>query len=273
VASKTKSTAAPQFASPENRFRLAQLRAAIKPSRLYWFSTLRSTNDHARFLRTRGRLFAPAIVLTSRQTAGRGRGNNTWWSNRGVLTVTFVTPTQENVPPQQIPLIAGLAVREAVANITGEPDFQLKWPNDLLYRGRKLAGLLCERVDSVDLIGLGLNVNVEPSEAPAELRNQIVSMQKISGRSFPKTEVLAGITRSLAQLFRRRIEQPFSTFVKEYGKHDALNGKTITIHVNGDQPPLRGKCHGIDVAGRLLLKDRSKTHAVVAGNVTIGSGH
>src|SRR5581483_6516475 len=136
-------------------FNLARLRAGLKPLRLYWFPRLQSTNDHAAELRRRGALFAPAVVLTGHQTAGRGRGKNTWWSSADVLTVTFAFPIEEHLQPQQIPLVAGLAVRDAAAELTGGADIQLKWPNDVWHEGHKLAGLLCERVNKVDLVGVG----------------------------------------------------------------------------------------------------------------------
>ena len=117
-------------------FNLAQLRQGIKPFRLHWFPRLLSTNDHAAALRKRGALFAPAIVLAGRQTAGRGRGSNTWWSSAGCLTVTFVLPAEEHLKPHQLPLIAGLGVRDAVAELSGAGDrIQLKWPNDVVCEG------------------------------------------------------------------------------------------------------------------------------------------
>src|SRR5436305_1445423 len=155
--------------SSSSRFDLNRLRHEIKPLRLYWFPRLRSTNDHAAALRKRGELFAPAIVLTGHQTAGRGRGTNTWWSIGGSLTVTFVLPADPQIAPHQLPLIAGLAARNAAAELTGDQHIQLKWPNDLLYGWRKLGGLLCERVLKADLVGLGLNVNLDPSRAPKSL--------------------------------------------------------------------------------------------------------
>src|SRR4051794_32360034 len=153
-------------------FQLARLRVGIKPFRLHWFPTLGSTNDHAAALRRRGTLFAPAVVLTGRQTAGRGRGDHAWWSGRGCLTVTFVLPVDDQTAPHHVPLIAGLAARNAAAELTGNDGIQLKWPNDLLFNGRKLAGLLCERVEKAALVGLGLNVNVAPRAAPPHLRGR-----------------------------------------------------------------------------------------------------
>jgi BirA family biotin operon repressor/biotin-[acetyl-CoA-carboxylase] ligase len=149
-----------------NSFAIERLRSALRPFRLHWFPALRSTNDHAAVMRRAGGLFAPAVVLAGRQTAGRGRGAHAWWSGPGCLTVTFVLPVDERMMPHQIPLLAGLAVRNAAVELTGSGELALKWPNDLLFEGRKVGGLLCERMERADLIGLGLNVNVEPSTAP-----------------------------------------------------------------------------------------------------------
>src|SRR4051794_31332217 len=105
-------------------FDLTRLRAALRPFRLHWFPTLRSTNDHSAALRKRGELYAPAVVLPGGQTAGRGRGSHTWWSGPGCLTVTFVLPAGE-IEPHRIPLLAGLAVRNAAAELAGSGTIRL----------------------------------------------------------------------------------------------------------------------------------------------------
>ena len=114
-------------------------------------------------MRKAGRLFAPAIVLTGHQIAGAAR--------RELVVVKagrdhghLCVPSRRPFRPHQVPLLAGLAVRNAIVEVTSLHGIQLKWPNDLLYDGRKLAGLLCERVEKVDLIGLGLNVNVRAKD-------------------------------------------------------------------------------------------------------------
>ncbi|HZO19612.1 MAG TPA: biotin--[acetyl-CoA-carboxylase] ligase, partial [Gemmatimonadaceae bacterium] len=198
---------------PASSFNLSALRAHIKPFRLHWFPRLRSTNDHAAILRKRGQLFAPAMVLTGHQLAGRGRGSHTWWSGPGCLTVTFVLPVEEHLSPHQIPLLAGLAVRNAAAEIASEQRIALKWPNDVLYGGRKLAGLLCERVHKADLVGLGLNVNLDPRRALAALRERITSLSAIAGRHFDMTESLATVARHLRATLLHRDERLFSHFL------------------------------------------------------------
>ena len=83
-----------------------------------------------------------------------------------------------------MPLLAGLAVRDAAAQLTGDDSCRLKWPNDVVYRGQKLAGLLCERVSKADLIGVGLNVNTAiRRSAPKALREQITSLAAIAGET------------------------------------------------------------------------------------------
>ncbi len=250
-------------------FNLPRLRPAIKPFRLYFFPRLRSTSDHAARLRKSGDLYAPAAVLTGRQIAGRGRGANTWWSNPAVLTVTFALPIHERLPPQQLPLIAGLALREAAVQLTGHDRVQLKWPNDLLLDGRKLAGLLCERVSNVDLVGIGLNVNVDPAEAPRNLRERISSLMQIAGKRFDMTDVLISVSRQLHLTVRRRMELPFSAFAREYSRHDALAGKMVSVAANHHEPVVSGRCEGIDNTGRLLIRQRGKVLPIIAGMVTI----
>jgi len=220
-------------------------------------------------LRRAGRLFAPAAVLTARQIAGRGRGKNTWWSTPGILTVTFAIPLHDRLAPQELPLIAGLAVRDAAAEITGEDRILLKWPNDLLHDDRKLAGLLCERVDGVDLIGIGLNINLKPADAPRSLQNQITSLRSIAGKPFDMTDVLLAVAKNLRHNIRRRMEIPFHSFVREYSHHDALAGRRVTISMGGDEAPITGICEGLDSTGRLLIRHRSKVHKIIAGMVTL----
>jgi BirA family biotin operon repressor/biotin-[acetyl-CoA-carboxylase] ligase len=248
---------------------LPRLRIGLKPYRLYYFGRLRSTSDHAARLRRSGRLFAPGLVLTARQLAGRGRGKNTWWSSGGVLTVTFALPIHERLAPQELPLIAGLAVRQAAAELTGNDGILLKWPNDVLFEDRKLAGLLCERVSGVDLLGIGLNVNVNPREAPKGLRREIASLSGIAGRRFDMTDVLLAIASHLRHNIRKRIELPFHTFVRDYARYDALAGRRVTIVPGSGEAEISGICQGLDSAGCLLVRQRGKVQKIIAGMVTL----
>jgi BirA family biotin operon repressor/biotin-[acetyl-CoA-carboxylase] ligase len=250
-------------------FNLPRLREGLKPFRLYYFPRLRSTNDHAAVLRHRGDLFAPAAVLTAHQTAGRGRGENTWHSEGGSLTVTFALAINDQLHPPQIPLLAGLATRAATAELAADNGIQLKWPNDLLYLNRKLAGLLCERVRGVDLIGIGLNINLDPITAPPELRSRITSLSAIRGQPINLTESLIILASHLRLTMDRATREPFPILLHEYDAHHALLGRKVSIQASDSDAPLRGRCEGLDDIGRLLVRAEGQLHHVIAGHVQV----
>lgn len=248
---------------------LPRLRDRLKPFRLYWYSQLGSTNNQAAELRKRGEMFAPAVVLTDEQTAGRGRGTNRWWSRAGSLTVTFVLPVDERVQPHQLPLIAGLAARGAAAELSGDNGVQLKWPNDLLYGGKKLAGLLCERILGADLVGIGVNVNVDPLQAPPELRSQITSLAQVRGAAIDLTEALAVLASHLRVTMDRAAREPFALLLREYDAHHALIGRDVCVSAVPTEPPVCGRCEGLDDIGRLLLRTGGTLHHVISGQVQV----
>lgn len=248
-------------------FDLKKLRSGLKPFRLHWFPRLGSTNDHAALLRRRGELFAPAIVLTGHQLKGRGRGSNTWWSGAGSLTVTFAMPIHEELAAHHVPLIAGVAVRTAAAQLAMNDDIQLKWPNDLLFKDRKLAGLLCERIEKADLIGVGLNVNVRMKEIPASLRDRVTSLSEIAGQLIDPTMALILIASQIHRLLAHRDDTSFRAIAGEYDRHHALLGRRVTVTQSPGEPVVTGRCEGIDETGRLLLRERKTLHRIIAGHV------
>jgi BirA family biotin operon repressor/biotin-[acetyl-CoA-carboxylase] ligase len=250
-------------------FDLARLRRGLKPFRLHWFTRLRSTNDHAALLRRRGELFAPAVVLAGRQTAGRGRGDNVWWSATGCLTVTLALPLDDQIAPHQIPLIAGLAVRNAAAEITGNQEILLKWPNDILFDGRKLCGLLCERISKADLVGIGLNLNVDVSAAPPTVRLRMTTLAAVCNRPIDPTDALLRIVSHLRGMLQRAANRPFAELLQEYDSHHALIGRQISVINAPDPGLLSGKCQGLDGSGRLLLSDGRKVHRILSGQVVL----
>jgi BirA family biotin operon repressor/biotin-[acetyl-CoA-carboxylase] ligase len=268
-------------------FDLDRLRAGLKPFRLHFFTTLRSTNDHAAVLRRRGDLYAPAVVLAARQTAGRGRGANTWFSAAGSLTVTFVVAENETFAPHHLPLAAGLAARNAAAELTANDDVQLKWPNDLVVPSaatggsglplrrkpaplRKLAGLLCERLDNIDLVGIGLNVNRPATPIPKDIRDRVIHLQQLrrndADQPFDLTTVLVTLARHLHTTLVQQPDTPFPVFLREYDRHHALVGRTVTVR-SPHEPPISGVCQGLDDTGRLLLRDGKTSHRIIAGHV------
>jgi biotin-[acetyl-CoA-carboxylase] ligase BirA-like protein len=257
-------------------FDLSRLRAGVKPFRLHWFPRLRSTNDHAAILRKRGELFAPALVLTGHQLAGRGRGSNSWWSGDGSVTATFVFAADEHLAPYHVPLIAGLAVRTAAAELTANDDIQLKWPNDLLYHNRKLAGLLCERVYKADLIGIGLNVNINRAQVPASLRDRVTSLNEIAKQQFQHS-MLPSKPRTYIQGFAQHSRRPGSSeYLRTWRGGDETTSTQpvdmtdalilIARHLH------RMLSHRDEQSFASVLQEYDRHHALLGKRVTVQAG-
>ncbi|MCA9419132.1 MAG: biotin--[acetyl-CoA-carboxylase] ligase, partial [Candidatus Omnitrophica bacterium] len=113
------------------------------------YRELASTNDLALQRATIEALDTPLLVIAERQTAGRGRGGNQWWSAPGALTFSLLIDREtldlREASDPRLSLTTGLAVSDALVDILPIGDFQLKWPNDIYLESRKVAGILLER--------------------------------------------------------------------------------------------------------------------------------
>jgi BirA family biotin operon repressor/biotin-[acetyl-CoA-carboxylase] ligase len=251
----------PSYPNPL-KFDMARLREELPPWRLHWYPRLRSTSDTAAELRRDGQLFAPAIVIAGSQTAGRGRNNAPWFAGPGGLAATFAVPAVEIHQPGQLALIAGVATLRAMRAL-GAEHVKLKWPNDLHHDGLKLAGLLCERIDGVDLIGIGLNLERAIDWTP-EVEATSTTLGAILHRPADKAEVLLALATSL----HKHLVDPalrLADVLGEFRRHDALAGQHLRLATPAGD--VAGDYEGMDAAGRLLLRDaagQTTAHASAA---------
>lgn len=149
------------------------------------YETLPSTSDTARALVEAGGMELPLLVWTHRQTAGRGRGSNAWWSGEGSLTFTLaIDPRAHGLRPEHEPRVA-LAVAVAICEMLDGLLMRrvgIRWPNDVECDDRKLAGILPERVETGEgprlLIGVGLNVFTRFDDAPEDIRAMATSVER-----------------------------------------------------------------------------------------------
>jgi BirA family biotin operon repressor/biotin-[acetyl-CoA-carboxylase] ligase len=210
-----------------------------------------STNDRARELATTG---APhgALVTAAQQTAGRGRQGRTWSAPPGAaLLMSLVL---RGAPPL-LPLVAAVAVAEACGRRA-----QIKWPNDVLLDGRKVAGILAEGRPSEGwtVLGIGVNVAVAPGDLPPELHATAGTL----GRS--RAEVEPFLATLLAEL-DGALALDGATLLDRWRARDALSGREISWAAG------RGIARGIDGEGRLVveLADGGRTE-LDAGEVHLG---
>ncbi|MDD3588188.1 MAG: biotin--[acetyl-CoA-carboxylase] ligase [Thermoguttaceae bacterium] len=166
-------------------------------TRVYHFSSIPSTNDWAHQYLTEHRLAADEtiLVVADRQTAGRGRGNHQWWSPDGLLAISLLMSwnqlgfSRETSPALsehvaravQKALVKQLDLTNGEKTSNLQADVIIKKPNDIYIYGKKIAGILIESPNIHDvIIGIGINVNNDISDAPVELRNLIISLKDIT---------------------------------------------------------------------------------------------
>jgi BirA family transcriptional regulator, biotin operon repressor / biotin---[acetyl-CoA-carboxylase] ligase len=228
-----------------------------------WHATLPSTNDHALQLAMLEALETPLLILADEQTAGRGRGSNRWWSVAGGLTFSLVLdPTRigttslrtEHWP--RVALTAGVALCEALVGLAPYLDCGLKWPNDVLISGRKVAGILVEIPPARPpaprrlVLGIGINVNNSLVEAPAEIQARGIALCDATGLEFDPTQLLstwlARFADNLVALAADDRQLP-----NRWQSRCVLTGKTVELQAG--ERTIRGICQGIDADGALLL--------------------
>jgi BirA family biotin operon repressor/biotin-[acetyl-CoA-carboxylase] ligase len=235
-----------------------------------YHETLASTNDRALELATRGELPLPLLVLTERQTGGRGRGTNRWWSPAGALTFSLVLEAKAvTLPPEtrsRVALVAGLAVCEALAPFVSRAEWRVKWPNDVFANGRKLCGILCESAPGHSdrlIVGIGINVNnaMENAAEPYVAR----ALVDLDGRTRDLTEVLLAVLDRFDFHWEELGARGFAALAAAYRERCLLTGKTLTV-TSGDEQ-IVGRCRGIDARGGLVLATESGQRSIVAGSI------
>ena len=244
---------------------------------LHWLDSCPSTNTWA--LDRLHELSHGDVVFTPRQTAGRGQQGRTWYSPPGVLTASFVLDQILAVRLPGFSLAAGLATIYAVEDLM--PDLQeqlrLKWPNDVLLNGRKLAGILCEGVttgaETKVVVGIGLNRCADFVGLSSHLQNPI-SLHQAAAVVPDEVSLLAHLRHYLLQtagLMRlgtqhSQVAIGLSALLPMLRHRDALIGNPITLNLIGEQ--VSGQAAGIDDRGWLLLRLPDGTlHAFSSGHV------
>ncbi len=233
-----------------------------------------STNDEAARQLAAGRE-SPFVVIARQQTRGRGRFGRSWQSNRtGNLYASFgFRPRLSPERMQTFTLWMGVSVCALVAEFSKSTP-GLKWPNDLLFEGKKAGGMLTEaRVDSDsirDLVfGIGLNVNVSSESLSGELVHHATSLSENAAGPLDLNRFTAAlITRVLLAYDSIAKDAHRDRFSELWVKFDLLRGRQITILQGSHR--FVGTASGIDDEGALLLREKSgKLRSFRAGEVTL----
>lgn len=220
---------------------------------------LGSTNDEVR-----ERPVTWRVVVAEQQDAGRGRLGRSWTTPVGTgLAVSVVVPEPAS-GSSWVPLIAGLAVRDAVTEVAGL-ETSLKWPNDVLVPGdgdRKLAGLLCEWTPDGVVVGLGLNVDTAREDLPLDTAS---SLRAAGAPGVEREAVLTAYLVHLARLLREDTG-PGGAVQAAYVAACTTVGRDVEVHEPGGAVRT-GVATGVDDAGRLAVRTPEGPYAASAGDV------
>jgi BirA family biotin operon repressor/biotin-[acetyl-CoA-carboxylase] ligase len=240
--------------------------------KIHYFPTLDSTNSKAYQLALNGAEEGELVIAES-QEEGRGRLGRSWFSPP-FLNLYLSIILRPKIPPHQAPLItlmAAVATAEAIWKFSGLAPL-IKWPNDILLRDRKIAGLLNEIQSEMDrihfvILGIGINLNMDAKMFSTEIRNVATSLKRETGEMVSRKDFI--------QTLLQELEDWYTIFLKEgrvpavleaWRKWAQIKGKPVKVTSFGET--LVGVAVDIDSDGALILETMSgEKRRVVAGDV------
>jgi BirA family transcriptional regulator, biotin operon repressor / biotin---[acetyl-CoA-carboxylase] ligase len=247
------------------------VQGTIFSAQLHHYFKIGSTNTVAMDAASAG---APegSVFLAERQTAGRGRGAHNWHSaqSAGIYCSVILRPA---LPPSEaliLSLAAGVAVHAVIHTVDPAVAVDLKWPNDVLIGGKKVAGILTEmnsEATRVRYIVIGIGINVNQITFPSELQRTATSLRVATGRGWSRVELCAALLKSLNREYRDLLEKP--------GAHDAIlrsfqeqssmvRGCQVHVDENGG---FEGITEGLDPRGFLQVRTAHGVRSVLSGTV------
>jgi len=215
-------------------------------------------------------LSAPLLLIAEHQTAGRGRAGRSWLSEPGnALTFSLAWRFEGGLQRLTgLPLAVGVALAETLAAL-GQP-VQLKWPNDVLKDGDKLAGILVETAARTDgatwaVIGIGLNL-VMPDAMEQRIGRPVAAVPWLA--RMDRDALMAALLDGLAGALAQFAHGGFAAFAARWNLLHAWQGEAVTLLDRGEVLH-EGRAAGVDDAGRLLLDTAQGRVAIVAGDVSL----
>lgn len=252
--------------NPDHLRRLLGPDSIWKPIR--WVASTGSTNDDLA-ARVASGARSGEVLMSEHQTTGKARFTRHWEDTPGTSLATSVLVKPQPGPQSWgwLSLLVGLAVREGVESYTGaEPGrVSLKWPNDVMLDGKKICGILCEKVDDYAVLGWGLNIAMDESELPVPTANSLL----LAGLPHDKDELMAAILSSLQRWYE--LWQPRGEVGDEYTEICATMGRAVRLHQDVERTGtsiVEGTAVGVDATGAIIIQTSDgQCTAYAAGDV------
>jgi BirA family biotin operon repressor/biotin-[acetyl-CoA-carboxylase] ligase len=237
---------------------------------IHFYETIDSTNSEAKRLAHAG---APegTIALAESQSKGKGRMGRTWVSPRGAGIYLSVVLRPRILPEevQKLTFVAAVALAFTLRHfgITA----QIKWPNDILVNGKKVAGILMEltaRAGLVDfvIVGIGVNVNTSMDELPLSIRNLATSINMVTDQPTQRREIIQVLFLQLERWYERFLAGPFEMVLEAWRRLSNTLGTRVIVSLS--DVTLEGVAEAVASDGSLMVRDnKGKLHRVIVGDV------
>lgn len=252
----------------------AQLAGARVGRRLEILKTTVSTNADAFRLSEEGAVEG-TVVLADSQSGGKGRRGRVWTSPAGVNLYCSVVLRPAIMPHEapQLTFLSAVAAARAIEQTTKLVP-EIKWPNDLLVSGKKVAGLLNEMSAETDginfvILGIGVNLNMTADQFPGDLRHPATSLLLESGEPVDRSRFAGIMLNELDRLYSDFLAHGFGPVREEWQRRCNANGRNVIVSDSGTECT-GGRFVGIDSDGALLLRSEDDmVHRITCGDVRV----
>jgi BirA family biotin operon repressor/biotin-[acetyl-CoA-carboxylase] ligase len=252
----------------------AQLHTAVIGKRIVSLKQTGSTNSEAFRLAEEGAAEG-TVVMADAQTGGKGRLGRVWASPSGtnLYCSVILRPIIRPYEAPQLTFLSAVAVARAIERTTAVKP-EIKWPNDVLIGGKKVAGLLNEMSAETDginfvILGIGVNLNMQADQFPDDIRHPATSLFLETGVRIGRTRYAALLLNELDLLYTDFLHQGFGPVREEWQKHCNANGRRVVIS-NGAREDISGIFAGIDTDGALLVEaSGGKIERILSGDVRV----
>jgi BirA family biotin operon repressor/biotin-[acetyl-CoA-carboxylase] ligase len=240
------------------------------------FQETASTNDVVEKM-ARDLVREGIVVFAESQTRGRGRLGRQWISpsGKGLWFSVLLRPQLPPAAATQLTVVSAVAVARGIERHTGlKPE--IKWPNDIVFGTRKVAGILLELGAELDhirhvVLGIGIDVNLDADEMPEELRAIATSLRIEGGRTFDRSDLAATVLTELDAAYGRLRRGDFHEISDEWMRRCSTLGQRVTIRM-ADRVVV-GRAESLNEDGALLVRtDHGRLEHIIGGDVSLTKG-
>ncbi len=214
------------------------------------------------------------IVVAEEQEVGKGRLDRKFFSPRG-KGIWFSVILRPEILPKDAPkltLMAAVAVAEAMARFNLKAE--IKWPNDIMFEGKKLVGILTEITGEIGkityiVVGVGINVNISREDFPEELQDVAASLSEMNGEILSRVQIFRAVLEEFDKLYIEVKNSGFDKVIESWKKYNVTLGKNVRVISAGEGEDFTGKAVDLNSDGALVVETKNGRRAVYAGDVSI----